>query len=206
MVSARNHLHELSGGQSAPQVFQCDDDDYWVLKLLGNPLGRSVLVADWVGALLAHNLKVPTPRVEVVNVSDAALATAPSHIQRWARPGPAFGSKWLQQAKTVSGIVELEGVENAPVFGRLHVLDVWIEVLDRRKPDLTWNMLIDTSTSRGAFVAVEFGMSLNEVLYRELSLSSADEELDRFPEVLVQLEDLSERRDAIGLMDDITEG
>lgn len=38
------------------------------------------------------------------------------------------------------------GVTNASEIAKLYVLDSWLEVLDRRKPDGTWNLLIDTGT------------------------------------------------------------
>jgi len=67
----------LSGGETQPQVFECDDDRDWVLKLPGNPHLNAGLVADWVGTALATLAGVSTLEADFVEVSAAALSTVP---------------------------------------------------------------------------------------------------------------------------------
>src|SRR5262249_30704513 len=150
--------------------FLCDNDgqqERWVLKLLG--LSATELAADWVGSLLAHRLGLPCPPVDIVNVSERALRTAPEDVQAWARPGPAFASKLVQPAN--SGLTDIDVVELPPeMLGTMYALDTWLEVLDRRKPDGIWNLLQDLSDA--SYLVLDFGKCLAPCL--QSILGSAD--------------------------------
>jgi hypothetical protein len=157
-LEALNHRRDIGTGDTRPQLFLCDNDgrhEFWVLKLMG--LANAELAADWIGSLLAHRLGVPCPEVAIASVTTEALATAPEAVRGWARPGPAFASALVEPA--VSGLTDPDLVEfPTEVLGAMYALDVWLEVLDRRKPDGVWNVLEDKRD--GSLVVLDFGKSL----------------------------------------------
>jgi len=50
-------------------------------------------------------------------------------------------------------------------LARLVALDTWLEVLDRRKPDGVWNLLIDNSNVPSRLVVIDYGFSLSGPLH-----------------------------------------
>ena len=93
---AFNFLRDMgAGGDTRPQLFECDHDgviERWVLKLAGSVAPPAELAADWLGALLAHRIGIPTPEVAIAEVDAESLATAPESVRAWGRPGAAFAS------------------------------------------------------------------------------------------------------------------
>lgn len=163
-LAARNHRLELKGGESRPQVFGCSDDSEWVLKLMGNPQGSASMAADWVGSVLATMVGVPVPEPSIVEVSENALRTAPDSVREWAQPGPAFGSRYVVQNDNPLGVAQLSQCKNLNDVGKMVVLDTWLEVLDRQKPDGKWNLLIDQSEEELRLLVIDYGFSLSEAL------------------------------------------
>ncbi len=204
-LSALNHRRELRGGDSKPQVFECSDARDWVLKLLGNPLGPTSLVADWVGTAIGRLIAVPVPECSIATVSKEAIETAPEGVQEWALPGPALATEYVTQSSNVSGVTALFTCNNLSELGSLVVLDTWIETLDRRKPDGSWNLLIDCSGSGTRVLVIDQGFSLTEPLRSRgaLPLGSAPEQL-RCPTDLEPLVDWRNAVDSVSLMMAIT--
>ncbi len=192
MLRAMNHLRSLSGGQTLPQLFQCDDGQAWVLKLVGNHMGQRTLAVDWVGHCVAALLNVPIVEPSIVLVAQEALDTAPDDVRAWARPGAAFGTRFLRMATPIAGLNQLTPCRNLGLLGRLHVVDVWMDVLDRRKPE-GWNLLVETNTPTGDLRVIDFGLGLSPIL----GLLAQDDCLDRFPRDLTLWEDRIELQDAL---------
>ena len=168
MLEARNHLLDVGTGDTRPQLFSCYNGNVlerWVLKLMDGAVAE--LAADWIGSLLAHRVGLYCPSVDVASVSAEALSTAPPGVQAWARPGPAFASKELRNCKPIDSEYELVSMARrddgaAETLGRLYALDAWLDVLDRQKPDGSWNLLRDNST--GDLCVIDFGKSLTSCL------------------------------------------
>lgn len=154
-MRAINHIRFLGGGQSEPHLFTCDDERVWVLKLPGNPQA-SVLGHDLVGLRLAALLQVPAVHGEVVEVDAAALASMRIRPP-WAVPGLALGTLYVENTMPFHAGAALQTSE---VFGRLVVLDTWLETLDRRRPDGAWNLLVRSDRTQPQLLALDFGFSL----------------------------------------------
>jgi hypothetical protein len=80
------------------------------------------------------------------------------------RPGTAFGTLHKTESKNVLGMFEIASVATPLELSRIVVSDTWLDVLDRKKPLGTWNLLIDTGASPERLVAIDFGLGLTEIL------------------------------------------
>ena len=163
-LEARNHRLGFTGGDSRPQLFECSDEEEWVLKLMGNAQGTITLAADWIGSALSLLIGVPTPESSIINVTADALRTAPSSVQEWAAPGPAFGSLFVTQNNSFAGAAAVTQCANVSDIGKMAVADTWLQVEDREKPDRAWNMLIDTSLDVPELRVIDYGLSLRDHL------------------------------------------
>ena len=171
-LDAIYHLDDIGTGDTRPQLFMCDRDgvhEQWVLKLSGLSAGE--LAADWIGSLFAQRVGLRCPAVAIAQVSPVALSTAPADVQAWARPGPAFASRLVEQA--IAGLSDAD-ILTVPAedLGGMYALDASLEVLDRRKPDGIWNALKDSTDGR--LVVLDFGKSLSPCLHIVLG---ADDDL-----------------------------
>ncbi len=102
---------------------------------LGIKMGVRTLAVDWVGHCLAAQLDVPIVEPSLVSVPQEALDTAPDSVRQWAKPGVAFGTKFLRLATTIAGLDQLTPCRNVGLLGSLHVVDVWMDILDRKKAE-----------------------------------------------------------------------
>jgi hypothetical protein len=165
VLEAIAHRLDFGKGHMQPQRFVCLRDgirEDWVLKLMGKSNGE--LAADWIGSALATHLDVPCPQPDIANVSAEALETAPTTIKEWAVPGPAFATKYIR-AGDVDSWPQLSRMP-IPSLAMLVALDTWLEVLDRRKPEGDWNLIIDSADGRP--LVLDFGKSLTPCLYHIL--------------------------------------
>ncbi|MBI3970935.1 MAG: hypothetical protein HY332_06570 [Chloroflexi bacterium] len=156
----------LGEGKTLPQVFQCDDGRFWVLKLPGSPGAAPwELCADWIGTALAGMAKAPVLECGLVQVGLDAIWTLPDGPAQWAKPGTAFGTVFLEQARPVTGSTVIEHGLSPLNRMRIVATDTWLDVLDRQKPQRGgWNLLEDTSGETPRVVAIDYGMGLTEVL------------------------------------------
>lgn len=169
MLEARNHLRDIGTGDTRPQVFSCQNGitlERWVLKLMNGAVAE--LAADWIGSLLPHRLGIPCPAVNIVRVPAEALLTAPPDVRNRAKPGPAFASREMVSTKAIDSERELVDIARrdsgaAADLGSLYALDTWIEVLDRQKPDGSWNLLRDNES--GGLYVIDFGKGLTSCIH-----------------------------------------
>lgn len=153
-----------------PQIFSCDAYDdppnaasEWVLKLMGKNGGE--LIGDWVGCLLARALGLRTPAVDVAEVDEEALQTAPASVRAWAKPGPAFASAYMSDSQNVPSDKAVLDLCPGDFVGALYAVDTWLEVLDRKKPEGTWNILRRDVAGDSNPYAIDFGKCIAECLF-----------------------------------------
>ncbi len=168
VVHATNWMLDLGeSGTTRPQVFVCDDGTERVLKIprVGTA-DATVLTAEWIGALLAVELEVLTPRPALVELSEEAIGTAPPSVRQRAEAGLVFGTEYLSNAKPILGPTGLTGCHNhVGLLSRLVVLDTWIETLDRMQPNYGRNLIVNVERRQETLMAIDFGMSFAPVLF-----------------------------------------
>jgi len=164
-LEAVNWLRDYGTGDTRPQLFVCRwrqrGDERWVLKLMGK--ADRELAADWIGSLLAHRLGLRLPQVAIADLTPAALRTCPADVRSWARPGPAFASRELADASPVVSNAEMVALGSPEELGMMYALDAWLDVVDRRKPDGVWNVLVDTAS--GQLNVLDFGKALASAMF-----------------------------------------
>lgn len=176
-LEAINHLHDYGSGDTHPQLFECRNDgarERWVLKLMGR--ANAELAADWIGSLLAHRLQLPCPEVRIANVSTGAFETLPPHLRHSAQPGPAFASREVSPASPIDSTAALLDAIDGELLARLYVLDRWLEVLDRYRPDGSWNLLRQPA----GLAVIDFGKALSSCFVRLLGPPSGNP-VGRYP-------------------------
>jgi hypothetical protein len=168
LLRARAWRKGLEGGETKPQIFECEDDDEWVLKLPDNPhQGRRALCADWIGTLIARALGLPVLECQMVELDAGALSTVQlaDPIRAWAQPGVCFGSKFLRSASPVLGLNTILQCAAPGDLARIVVSDTWLDVLDRKKPSAaSWNLMSDSSADPPTLIVIDYGMGLQEAL------------------------------------------
>jgi hypothetical protein len=146
-ISAVQHIRRLRGGAQS-QLMRASDGGYYVCKLLNNPQHIRVLANEMLATRLGHQLGLPVPHVQVVDVSawlieqttDFRIELAGSQIP--CTPGKHFGSLYAEQPES-SLIVDylpdesLRNVANIGDFARAIVLDKWTCNADGRQAVFT---------------------------------------------------------------------
>ena len=59
----------MRGGSQA-SLLECDDGDFYVTKMVGNPQGPNVLANEWIGNAIARSVGLRVPHSTVVSISD----------------------------------------------------------------------------------------------------------------------------------------
>lgn len=171
-LTARAYLRSLGQSAMQPIVFRCMSDDApqrpgeWVLKLMGK--NRPELIGDWVGCLLAAHLRLPTPEVDIADVDQEAIETCPRGITSWARPGPAFASRYVGDSQDVPNDRAVVNLCSGEFLGGLYAMDTWLEVLDRKKPEGNWNLIRRNAEGDSQAYAIDFGKCMAECLFPPL--------------------------------------
>lgn len=146
-VTATHLIRQMSGASRS--IFcKCDDGNFYIVKLLGNPQGPNVLANELLGARLARMMRVETPEAAFVLVPDHLLKSAPL---RWfveydgKKPpvgGYFFGSRFVgnpEKMQTTDWICRRKALEiaNQWDFLKMLVLDVWANNQDSRQAVLS---------------------------------------------------------------------
>ena len=166
-IRALNHVPvPLGEGKTRPQVFECSDGQYWVLKLKGLPqVALWELAADWIGSSLARLAMVPSVECALVEVGFVAITTLPDELAKRAHAGSAYGSSYLAQARPVTGAVSIDKYLSPLARMRIVATDTWLDVPDRQKPQRGgWNLLVDAATTPPRLVAIDYGLAMADAL------------------------------------------
>lgn len=133
----------MRGGAQA-HLITADDGHHYVVKVKQNPQHRRVLVNEWVSSVLLDHLRIPSPKVAMIHLSERFLAAHPeTTISTGNRaepvvPGVHFGSRmpvdpgrfviydYLPDAL-------LRTVGNIRDFAGILVFDKWVHNVDSRQ-------------------------------------------------------------------------
>ncbi len=125
-------------------MLRCSDGNYYIVKMMGNPQGTTVLGNDCLGTTLLAALGLPVPPFSGVHLTDQFITDTPAMwFETWGRyppaPGMHFGSclvgdtlgaKWPTQYLSPS---QFPLISNRSDFLEMLVFDVWANNQDRRQ-------------------------------------------------------------------------
>ena len=117
-------------GETRSRLMRADDGNFYVVKFQNNPLGRRVLINDYIASRLAAGLGLAAAGAEVLQVSEWMLGLASRRKVRSAHAGPQFGSLFVsdpmhshvvdyfpQSMLTARHVTNLECLVGGAIFG-----------------------------------------------------------------------------------------
>ncbi len=145
-LSATAHIRRLRGG-SQSHLLLASDGHLYVTKFQNNPQHLRVLVNEMFATRLGQRLRLPMPRVAVIEVPDWLIERTPELCHEVAghkspcSTGRQLGSRYLEKkgAPVFDWLPEaaLADVKNLRDFARVLVLDKWTCNSDGRQTVFT---------------------------------------------------------------------
>jgi hypothetical protein len=90
-------------GKSRPQIIFLNNKGKYVVKFKNNPLGNKVLANEYVVAHLAHQLGLPVPFFQVVNIPKRFIKQHPTLRMHSFEPGSQFCTEYLERCHFPNG-------------------------------------------------------------------------------------------------------
>lgn len=133
----------MRGGAQA-HLLETEDGAFYVVKFLGNPQHRRILVNEWVASVVLRYLQIASPEVALIEITAPFLAANPDvSLQLGQRkipvePGWHFGSRYPGDP-AVTAVYDfvpdalLAQIDNLPDFAGCFVFDKWMANADGRQ-------------------------------------------------------------------------
>lgn len=142
-LTAVRHVRKMRGGAQA-HLLEADDGHWYVVKFRNNPQHRRILINELLAAAFLDYLKIPSPKIAVVQITEGFLSANPeAHLSLGSRsipvePGWHFGSQYPgDPARTaVYDFLPdslLPRVVNLEAFRAVLVFDKWAANADGRQ-------------------------------------------------------------------------
>lgn len=133
----------MRGGSQAVML-RCSDGNYYIVKMMGNPQGTTVLGNDFLGTTLLAALGLPVPSVTGVHLTKAFIAETPAlWFETKGRTPPVpgmhfgsclvgdiFGKEWPTEYLSPS---QFPLISNRSDFLEMLVFDAWANNQDKRQ-------------------------------------------------------------------------
>lgn len=123
-----------------------------LVKYMGNSQGNGALIGELIGAELANAIGLTLPDFAIINCPEIEL----THIGVKTVPGPAFCSRWVDEAETLSpNNPLLEKITNPADISKLVVFDIWLRNTDRFDPSNLDNILLVPDNRKTKMVIID---------------------------------------------------
>lgn len=142
-ILAKRMIRKMRGGAQA-HLLETEDGAFYVVKFLGNPQYRRILVNEWIAAVVLQYLQIASPEVSLVEITPGFLEANPEvSFQLGQRkipvePGWHFGSRYPGDP-AVTAVYDfvpdalLEQIDNLTDFAGCFVFDKWMANADGRQ-------------------------------------------------------------------------
>jgi len=136
-------IRKMRGGAQA-HLLETEDGDFYVVKFLGNPQHRRILVNEWIAAVVLRYLQISSPQVALIEITTSFLEENPDVCLQLGQrkltvePGWHFGSRYPGDP-AVTAVYDfvpdalLAQINNLPDFAGCFVFDKWMANSDGRQ-------------------------------------------------------------------------
>jgi len=136
-------IRKMRGGAQA-HLLETEDGAFYVVKFLGNPQHRRILVNEWIASVVLRYLQIASPDVSLIEITQQFLDANPDvGLQLGQRripvePGWHFGSRYPGDP-AVTAVYDfvpdalLMQINNLPDFAGCFVVDKWMANADGRQ-------------------------------------------------------------------------
>ena len=142
-IRAKRMIRKMRGGAQA-HLLETEDGAFYVVKFLGNPQHRRILVNEWIAAVVLRYLQIASPEVALIEITSQFLEMNPDvSLQLGQRkipvePGWHFGSRYPGDPATTAVYdfvpdALLAQINNLPDFAGCFVFDKWMANADGRQ-------------------------------------------------------------------------
>jgi len=136
-------IRKMRGGAQA-HLLEAEDGVFYVVKFLGNPQHRRILINEWISSVILQYLQIASPEVSLIEITAEFLEANPDvSLQLGQRrtavePGWHFGSRFPGNPAftSVYDFVPdslLDQIDNLPDFAGCFVFDKWMANSDGRQ-------------------------------------------------------------------------
>lgn len=129
MLQAVTYVQSLTG-TSLPHLMQCDDGNYYVVKLNKNPQGSRALANEMICCWLAGRLGIPVPCSQVIYIHDS-LRKQYLELGYDLGHGPHYGSQFIFDSTSYPSQSELANCSNIGQAADIIAFDYWLDNNDR---------------------------------------------------------------------------
>jgi hypothetical protein len=149
VTKATRFVKAMETGWTRPYLFECDDGNKYVIKFMSNPKGVCGLAKELIACRLGRLLDLPIVYGTVIYITKDIIDRYPILKKEHVKPGPHFGSRFLEGARYPSRET-IRRCVNLHEAARMIVFDVWVNNTDRHSK----NILI-TNTSKPKFKMID---------------------------------------------------
>jgi len=141
MVNAVKYIGAMQRGETKPQLFECDDGIRYVIKFMSNPIGKKVLVHEYIANELAKFINLPVAEGQPIYFSKQFIESTPEIKDFNVEPGLHFGSKYYENIVRPTNEKRIKRCKNLDQMPGVIVFDHWVRNRDRSVN--FWNLIID---------------------------------------------------------------
>ena len=143
-LSANKYIRKMKGGSQSILV-QCDDNRFYVVKMLGNPQGPNVLANELLGSIIADAVGLPVAEGRLIHISHHFIDSEPDmwfelpYGRKRPEAGLHFGSLLVgqpfgpQRPSEYISRSRIKTITNRDAFLGMYILDVWANHQDNRQ-------------------------------------------------------------------------
>lgn len=169
-LMARRLIRKMRGGAQAHLIET--NDGFYVVKFLGNPQHRRILVNEWISSVILNYLQISSPQIALVEITMEFLLENPDVGMRVGmqqipvEPGWHFGSRYPGNPNTIAVYdfvpdALLAKVSNLSDFTACLVFDKWMANADGRQSVFFRAQIKDTRKMGFVALMIDHGFVFN---------------------------------------------
>ncbi len=145
MIEAIKYIEPMKKGETKPHLMECSDGKHYVVKFMSNPVGKKILVHEYIANELAKYLYLPIAEGQVIYISEEFIAKTSEIAEFNVEVGPHFGCLYFKNKARPTRKERIQKCTNLDQMAGVIVFDHWVRNRDRANN--YWNLIIDEGES-----------------------------------------------------------